>query len=167
MSPLPPTAPVGAAPRRGPGPDLGPDLDPGDGTGDGTEVDLATCWRLLSGVRRVRVAYTSGALPALDAVPVVLDGSTLVLLARAGSTLARAAHGGVVAVQADGGPVPVLGGPSTAPAPAEWSVTVTGRAEVVDVDGGLAAAMARTGVPRRPGEVLVRVHADIVEGRRR
>jgi len=161
VSTLPPTAPVGAAPRHHPGD------DPGDDPGDGADVDLATCWRLLAGVRRARVAYTSGALPALAAVPAVLDGSRLVLLARQGSSLARAAHGGVVAVQADGGPSPLLGAGSAAGAgAAEWSVTVTGRAERAEDDGGPAAALARTGVPRRPGDVLIRVHADVVEGRR-
>lgn len=157
MTSPPLAAPAGGAPAATADADLPPDL---------RDVGLATCWRLLADARRVRVAYTSGALPALAVVPVVLDGASLVVLTPQGSPLARAAHGGVVAAQADGSPPPLRSVRSPADATAtEWSVTVTGRAEeVLEVDEALAAAMARTGVHRRLGEVLVRVHADLVEG---
>jgi uncharacterized protein len=78
--------------------------------------------RLLRTTTIGRVAYSQAALPAIRAVSYTLRGETLVIPARAGSALAQAARGSVVAFEADCYDPAARTG---------WSVTVVGPSRVV------------------------------------
>ncbi|MFF1798900.1 pyridoxamine 5'-phosphate oxidase family protein [Kitasatospora sp. NPDC058263] len=113
---------------------------------------------LLAGAAVGRVVYTVGALPAVLPVPFRLDAAGGVLLsARAGSQLARAVDGAVVAFEADEWD----GTDGTG-----WCVTVLGRAEVRPAR---ATAPAPGDAPDRHTDrerVLIRVGPELVVGRR-
>ncbi|MEV6979156.1 pyridoxamine 5'-phosphate oxidase family protein [Kitasatospora sp. NPDC093806] len=112
-------------------------------------LDEARALELLGGTGVGRVIYTVGALPAVLPVRFRLDRDGGVLLsAAAGSELARAVDGAVIAFEAD----EVDGADGTG-----WCVTVLGRAELRTVDG-----------PDRPdtGLVEIRIGPELVVGRR-
>ncbi|MFC9329244.1 pyridoxamine 5'-phosphate oxidase family protein [Kitasatospora sp. NPDC057015] len=115
-------------------------------------LDMRQCLRLLAATRVGRVVYTVGALPAVLPTRYRLgtDGSVL-LSAAAGSELVRAVSGALVAFEA--GEVSESDGSG-------WSVTVLGRADVTE-----APAPHEPSVLRRPGQVSIRIHAELVTGR--
>lgn len=90
----------------------------------GTDFGRARCLALLTSVPIGRVVYTDQALPAVTPVNFVLDGDEVTILTDSGSALAAAVRGAVVAFQADRIDPATLTG---------WSVTVVGRAHLVQV----------------------------------
>jgi hypothetical protein len=72
-----------------------------------------------------RIAYSQAALPAIRAVSYSLLDESLVIPARAGSSLAQATRGAVVAFEADSYDPAARTG---------WSVSVVGPSRVVPVD---------------------------------
>lgn len=140
------------------------------------DLDRDQALELLAGTEVGRVVYIVGALPAVLPVRFRLDAVGGVLLsARAGSELARAVDGAVIAFEAD----ELSSADGTG-----WCVTVLGRAELrpaapVDanpVDASPAGADAvdaisvdgadRTARRTDPGWVLIRIGPELVVGRR-
>jgi len=111
------------------------------------------CLALMASVPIGRVVYTDQALPAVTPVNFVLHGGQ-VTIRTAGSTLAAAVRGAVVAFQTDDiDPVTLTG----------WSVTVVGRARLVELPEETA------GPPLRPwvhltGGSYIRITARDVSG---
>ncbi|BFV60611.1 pyridoxamine 5'-phosphate oxidase family protein [Kitasatospora sp. CMC57] len=119
-------------------------------TPDHTTLDERQCQRLLAARSLGRVVYTVGALPAVLPVRYRLAGDGSVLLrAAAGSELVRAISGALVAFEvsevdeADG---------------SGWTVTVLGRADVVE-------DLAHPGSAEPTGLVSVRIRNELVAGR--
>ncbi|MEV7012543.1 pyridoxamine 5'-phosphate oxidase family protein [Streptosporangium sp. NPDC051022] len=80
------------------------------------------CRELLSTAGIGRIVFTDRALPAVQPVAFCLDGADIVIRVMAGSKLATAASGTVVAFEADEFDVATRTG---------WSVTVVGHARAV------------------------------------
>ncbi|MDQ0312685.1 nitroimidazol reductase NimA-like FMN-containing flavoprotein (pyridoxamine 5'-phosphate oxidase superfamily) [Kitasatospora herbaricolor] len=115
-------------------------------------LDQRQCLRLLAATRVGRVVYTVGALPAVLPTRYRLDADGSVLLsAAAGSELVRAVSGALVAFEA--GEVSESDGSG-------WSVTVLGRADVSE-----ARPPHEPVLPRLPGQVSIRIRAELVTGR--
>ncbi|WP_327673898.1 pyridoxamine 5'-phosphate oxidase family protein [Kitasatospora sp. NBC_00458] len=115
------------------------------------ELDEARALELLGGTGVGRVVYTVGALPAVLPVRFRLDAAGGVLLsAPAGSELARAVDGAVIAFEAD----EVDGADGTG-----WCVTVLGRAEV------RRAEARHPGREPDAGRVEIRIGPELVVGR--
>ncbi|MEV7793490.1 pyridoxamine 5'-phosphate oxidase family protein [Streptomyces sp. NPDC087512] len=122
-------------------------------------MDRHECLRLLAKAPVGRVVYTLQALPAVLPVNFALDtDSSVVLRTSAGSELARAVDGFVVAFEADDFDAASRSG---------WSVVVTGQATVV-TDPAEHERLMRTG-PRSwmpiQDDVFVRIEAAMVTGR--
>ncbi|MFI7413521.1 pyridoxamine 5'-phosphate oxidase family protein [Streptomyces sp. NPDC049627] len=123
------------------------------------ELGLQECLRLLAKVPVGRIVHTRQALPAVLPVNFGLDRDGAVLLrTAAGSELARAIDGTVVAFEAD---------EVDAASHSGWSVVVTGSATVV-TDGAeherLCCTGPRSWVPS-PVEVFIRIQPELVTGR--
>jgi uncharacterized protein len=86
------------------------------------ELSRAECLRLLATVPIGRLSYTRQALPAVEPVNFALDDGAIVIRTDAGSKLAAASRGAVVAFQADDLDLALRSG---------WSVTAVGRCEEV------------------------------------
>jgi uncharacterized protein len=117
------------------------------------------CLRLMGSVPVGRIVYTRQALPAVELVNFALDDGGIVIRTGAGSKLAAATRGAVVAFEADS--VDVAG-------QAGWSVTVVGHATAV-TDGAEIARLEQSGLmPWAPGnrDHFIRVSPAIVNGRR-
>lgn len=91
----------------------------------GTNFGRGGCLALLTSVPIGRVVYTDQALPAVTPVNFVLVGDEVTILTASGSALAAAVRGAVVAFQAD------RIDPATRTG---WSVTIVGRAHLVEVN---------------------------------
>jgi nitroimidazol reductase NimA-like FMN-containing flavoprotein (pyridoxamine 5'-phosphate oxidase superfamily) len=123
------------------------------------ELGREECLRLLATAPVGRVVHTRSALPAVLPVNFSLDDDgAVVLRTSAGSELARAVDGAVVAFEADEvDPVAHSG----------WSVVVTGRATVV-ADPAEHDRLTRDGplswAPSRQ-ELFVRIEPELVTGR--
>ena len=91
-----------------------------------------------------RIAYSQAALPAIRAVSYTLLDESLVIPARADSSLAQATRGAVVAFEADSYDQSARTG---------WSVSVVGRSRVVPV-----------GAPETPDGCLIVVRLGLVRG---
>ena len=116
------------------------------------------CVRLLGGAAVGRFIFTVGALPAVVPVAFALHDGAAVCRTSAGSRLARAAEGGVLALQADEiDPVTRSG----------WSVVATGVAELV-TDPVAVRAMTGLLEPWVPGplDVAIRLPLTVLTGRR-
>jgi uncharacterized protein len=96
------------------------------------------CLALVASVSIGRVVYTDQALPAVVPMNFVLDGDEVVIHTGSGSTLVAAIRNAVVAFQVDDFDSDTTTG---------WSVTITGRARLVD-DEEEATRLAR--LPLRP-----------------
>jgi nitroimidazol reductase NimA-like FMN-containing flavoprotein (pyridoxamine 5'-phosphate oxidase superfamily) len=117
------------------------------------------CLRLMGSVPVGRIVYTRQALPAVELVNFVLDDGGIIIRTGAGSKLAAATRGAVVAFEADSVDVAGHGG---------WSVTVVGHATAV-TDGEEIARLEQSGLmPWAPGnrDHFIRVSPAIVNGRR-
>ncbi|MFF1870494.1 pyridoxamine 5'-phosphate oxidase family protein [Streptomyces sp. CB03911] len=115
-------------------------------------LDQRQCLRLLAATRVGRVVYTVGALPAVLPTRYSLDADGSVLVsAAAGSELVRAVSGALVAFEA--GEVSESDGSG-------WSVTVLGRADITEAQPPQGPILVR-----RPGQVSIRIRAELVTGR--
>jgi nitroimidazol reductase NimA-like FMN-containing flavoprotein (pyridoxamine 5'-phosphate oxidase superfamily) len=117
------------------------------------------CLALVASVSIGRVVYTDQALPAVVPMNFVLDEDEVVIHTGSGSTLAAAIRNAVVAFQVDDFDSDTTTG---------WSVTITGRARLVD--GGeeatrLSRLPLRPWVPTKNGQ-LIRIPARHVGGHR-
>ena len=123
------------------------------------QLSRGECLRLMGSVPVGRIVYTRQALPAVELVNFVLDDGGIIIRTGAGSKLAAATRGAVVAFEADS--VDVAG-------QAGWSVTVVGHATAV-TDREEIRRLEQSGLmPWAPGnrDHFIRVSAAIVNGRR-
>jgi hypothetical protein len=117
------------------------------------------CLRLMGSVPVGRIVYTRQALPAVELVSFALDGGGIVIRTGAGSKLAAATRGAVVAFEADS--VDVAGR-------AGWSVTVVGHATAVTDRAEIGRLEQLPLTPWAPGngDHFIRISSSIVNGRR-
>lgn len=115
--------------------------------------------RLLGTAQVGRIVFTIRALPAVQPVNFVVDHGAVVIRVGDGSKLAAAVRGNVVAFEAD----EIDAGTQTG-----WSVTVTGRCEVVRNADDLARLAVFGPQPWAPGmkDHFIRIYPEIVTGRR-
>jgi nitroimidazol reductase NimA-like FMN-containing flavoprotein (pyridoxamine 5'-phosphate oxidase superfamily) len=117
------------------------------------------CLALAASTPIGRVVYTDQALPAVLPMNFILDGDEVVIHTGSGSTLAAAIRNAVVAFQVDD----FDSGTTTG-----WSVTITGRARLVDDEEEatrLARLPLRPWVPTENGQ-FIRIPARHVAGHR-
>jgi uncharacterized protein len=121
-------------------------------------IGRADCLRLLAGAIVGRMVFTEGALPAVVPVTFAVDGDSLVCRTTPDSRLARAADGGVLALEADELDVASRSG---------WSVVATGLAEVVTAENEVSRVAALV-QPWAPGDhqVAIRLRMTVLSGRR-
>jgi uncharacterized protein len=106
-----------------------------------------------------RLIFTMDALPAVRLVNFAVAGGMIVIRTAAGSTIARKIDHAIIAFEADELDHATCQG---------WSVTVTGRAEVVTDPAVAARYQSVPLVPWAPGarDQLVTISIDRVEGLR-
>ncbi|MDT7714995.1 MAG: hypothetical protein QOH09_987 [Pseudonocardiales bacterium] len=122
-------------------------------------LDRAECLRLLRTVTVGRIAFTEGALPAIQPVNFTVEDSDVIIWTSGGGKLAAAVDGAVVAFEADEVDAATRRG---------WSVVVVGHASLVrDIDRLVAVAGPDTKpwVPGRTNHVIC-IKAERVTGRR-
>jgi hypothetical protein len=93
-------------------------------------LDEAECLDLLSTAAIGRVAFTEGALPAIQPVSFRLDGGEIFIPTRSGSEVAAASRGAVLAFEVDEVQVTDRTG---------WNVTVVGPSRVISDPADVAA----------------------------
>ncbi|MFI2607611.1 pyridoxamine 5'-phosphate oxidase family protein [Kitasatospora sp. NPDC018619] len=142
-----PSPRVPAPGRPGPYDRSGPPGPPG-----ARELDRERSLELLARAEVGRVVYTVGALPAVLPVPFRLAPGGVLVSAPAGSELARAVDGAVIAFEAD----EMDGRDGTG-----WFVTVLGRAQVRPA----ARTAAPDGTDDPDGTVRIRIRPELVIGR--
>ncbi|MFQ1002406.1 pyridoxamine 5'-phosphate oxidase family protein [Modestobacter sp. SSW1-42] len=130
---------------------------------EGREVevlDRAACLTLLGTAALGRIAFTEGALPAVQPVTFALGDGELYIPTHAGSKVAAASRGAVVAFEVDDvDPLARTG----------WNVTVVGPSRLI-VDSDDVARLDAMGV--RPwarsgaGHCYIGVRTQLVQGRR-
>ena len=129
---------------------------------DDREVELldeAECLRLLTTAAIGRVAFTEGALPAVQPVSFLLCDAEIYIPASPGSKVAAASRGAVVAFEVDD---------VDASARTGWSVTVVGPSRVI-VDAVEVRRLDGAGVrPWAPGgdHCYIGIAVRMVQGRR-
>jgi nitroimidazol reductase NimA-like FMN-containing flavoprotein (pyridoxamine 5'-phosphate oxidase superfamily) len=126
---------------------------------DGLEVlDRTECLRLLEGSNVGRVAGTCGALPVVVPVAYAMDGDSIVVESRRGTTPAFACGGEVVAFEVDNLHEHGHSG---------WTVMVTGVAEVVEDVREVARLrqLCRNDSPSWDKR-FIRISSELVSGRR-
>lgn len=125
---------------------------------DARELSREECLALLPTVPVGRLVYTDRALPAVVPVNFVVDRSSIVVRTGAGSALAAAVRGSIVAFEVDEFDRAARNG---------WSVVVTGQARQVVEPEELARLTALDLAPYAPGRhhFLV-VPVELVNGRR-
>lgn len=122
-------------------------------------LDEAECQRLLARSVIGRLAYTEGALPAIQPVHFTLHRGRVLIPTSAGSTVAAASRGAVVAFEVDD---------FDAASRTGWNVTVIGHAQVVSAPADVAA-LDRLGVAAwAPAAIpcYIAVDTTVVRGRR-
>lgn len=115
-------------------------------------LGAAECRTLLADAGVGRLAHTSGALPAISPVRFAVRDGSLVIPAAAGSPVAAAGRGTVVAVQADCFDAATGSG---------WSVTAVGTARLVHDPDELARLARAAPEPWAPGPALAYVAVDL------
>jgi nitroimidazol reductase NimA-like FMN-containing flavoprotein (pyridoxamine 5'-phosphate oxidase superfamily) len=119
---------------------------------DSEFLDTQQCLQLMAGMTVGRVVYTLDAMPAVLPVRFRIDpDGSVVLDEGAASDLVQAVDGAVIAFET--GEVDGADGSG-------WSVTVLGRASVA------SAPAAGTGHVADADQVLIRLHPEVVTGRR-
>src|SRR5438270_5197944 len=101
-------------------------------------LDVVHCYELLATDTVGRVVYTDGAMPAITPVNYVLEGHHVIFRTAAGSRLARAVSGAVVAFEVDQLDRATRTG---------WSVVVTGVARELGEGSGQGRNAALTLAP--------------------
>lgn len=129
-----------------------------DERGEYTKLDRGQSLRLLATVPVGRLIFTVGALPAVRPMNFALVGGLIVLRTAAGSTAARKIDGDIVVFQADELDAATSSG---------WSVTVTGRAALVDPEA-VSRYQDAPLVPWAPGtrDQFITITTELAEGRR-
>ena len=122
------------------------------------ELSREECLVLLAGAPVGRMVFTVSALPAVVPVTFALDGDAVVCQTSSSSRLAKAADGGVLALQADDVDAVSRSG---------WSVIATGKAEVLHdpVEIGRISELVHPWVPG-PSETTIRLPLTVLTGRR-
>lgn len=122
-----------------------------------SRLSRAECLRLLATVQTGRIVFTIRALPAVRVMNFVLMGDLIIIRTAADSAVAQRAAGSVVAFEADHTDALTSSG---------WSVTVTGRAELVtdphEIAGYQSLPLVRW--PQLGPEVFLRVRLEAIEG---
>jgi len=122
-------------------------------------LDRAECLRLLVTVPIGRVAFTQGALPAVQPVSFVLGNGEIFIPTHPGSKVAAASRGAVVAFEVDDVDARRRTG---------WNVTVVGPSRLI-VDPAEVRRLDDAGVrpwPPGNGHCYVGVAVQLVQGRR-
>jgi uncharacterized protein len=127
--------------------------------GELTRLGRDECLRLLAGVQVGRLVFTVNALPAVRPMNFALTDDRILLRTAPDSTVARKVAGQVVVFQADELDASTSSG---------WSVTVTGRADVVIEADAIARYGAVPLTPWAPGrrDLFITVDVELVEGLR-
>lgn len=122
-------------------------------------LDEVECHRLLAGASLGRLAFTEGALPAIEPVSFVVSDREVVIPTRVGSKVAAAAHGAIVAFEVDDVDVAERTG---------WNVTVVGPARVISAPAAVAVLDALGARAWAPADVpcYVAVTIAVIRGRR-
>ena len=123
------------------------------------ELDDVECHRLLERAVIGRLAYTEGALPAIQPVHFTMHRGRVLIPTSTGSKVAAAGRGAIVAFEVDDFDVDSRTG---------WNVTVVGQAQVVSAPADVAA-LDRLGVAAwAPADVrcYIAVDTTVVRGRR-
>jgi nitroimidazol reductase NimA-like FMN-containing flavoprotein (pyridoxamine 5'-phosphate oxidase superfamily) len=130
--------------------------------GDGRQLEVLDddeCHRMLARSVIGRLAYTEGALPAIQPVHFTMHRGRVLIPTSAGSKVAAASRGAVVAFEVDD---------FDAESRTGWNVTVVGQAQVVSAPADVAA-LDRLGVAAwAPADVpcYIAVDTTVVTGRR-
>jgi len=133
-------------------------MAPGTRVATVSELSREECLTLLASTAVGRMVFTASALPAVVPVTYALDGGAAVCQTASSSRLARAADGGVLALQTYEVDVVTRSG---------WSVIATGRAEVLH-DPVQVRRVADLVQPWVPGsaDVAIRLPLTVLTGRR-
>ncbi len=117
------------------------------------------CLRLMATVPIGRIVYSRRALPAVDLVNFAIDRGDIVIRTDGGGKLAAAAHGTVVAFEADALDVDHQAG---------WSVTAIGQSREVTDPGDIGRLQAMGLSSWAPGirEHFIRITPQLLNGRR-
>jgi hypothetical protein len=119
----------------------------------------AECRGLLAGAVIGRLAYTEGALPAIQPVHFTLLGDRIVIPTREGSKVAAASRGAVVAFEVDDFDTTTRTG---------WNVTVVGPSQVVTQPDQVAKLDLLGASPWAPADApcYIVIETTLVRGRR-
>lgn len=122
-------------------------------------LDRAESLRLLAGAPVGRLIFTVAALPTVRPVNFALVDDLIVLRAAAGTTVARKVSEKIAAFEVDD--LDAVASPG-------WSVTITGRAQLVTDPEAIARYQAVPLVPWAPGVrgQFVTISTELVKGRR-
>jgi len=122
-------------------------------------LDGPECHRLLAGAVIGRLAYTEGALPAIQPVHFTLYRDRVLIPTSAGSKVAAASRGAVVAFETD---------EFDAASRTGWNVTVVGSAQVISAPADVAVLDRLGAVAWAPAEVpcYIAIDTTLVRGRR-
>jgi hypothetical protein len=134
-------------------------VSPADGTRLVEVLDEAECRRLLKQAVIGRLAYTEGALPAIQPVHFTVHGRLVVIPTREGSKVAAASMGAVVAFEVDD---------YDAASRTGWNVTVVGPSAVVSAPADIAALDLLGAASWAPADVpcYITVETTLLRGRR-
>lgn len=122
-------------------------------------LDRAECLRLMATVPAGRLIFTVNALPVVRVMNFTIAGQLIVMRTARDTTAARKAANSVVTFQADELDLAASTG---------WSVTVTGRAELVTSPAAAARYVALNLVSWAPGErdQFLTITTEMVDGQR-
>ncbi len=122
-------------------------------------LDPTECRHLLASATIGRLAYTEGALPAIQPVSFVVHDGRVLIPTRVGSKVAIASRGAVVAFEVDEFDAATRTG---------WNVTVVGPSHVVSEPAEVAALDYLGAVPWAPADVpcYITVATTLIRGRR-
>ena len=135
-------------------------MNPSANTDPGLEsLGPSECYALLATVPIGRIVFTEAALPAIQPVNFVIDGTDVILRTRKGSKLVAAARSAIVAFEVDD---------FDADAKAGWSVVLVGRAEAISDVADLERVRKLPLTPWAGGDRphYIRISPEIVRGRR-
>jgi hypothetical protein len=134
-------------------------VSPAEGTRLVEILDEAECRRLLAHAVIGRLAYTEGALPAIQPVHFTLHDGLVVIPTRVGSKVAAASLGAVVAFEVD---------EYDAASRTGWNVTVVGPSAVVSAPADVAALDLLGATSWAPTDVpcYITIETTLLRGRR-
>lgn len=134
-------------------------MNPADGGRLVEVLDEAECRRLLAHAVIGRLAYTEGALPAIQPVHFTVHDRQVVIPTRVGSKVAAASMGAVVAFEVD---------EYDAASRTGWNVTVVGPSAVVSAAADVAALDRLGAASWAPADVpcYITIETTLLRGRR-